>query len=249
LYDPATGTFAATGSLISGRGLHTATLLPNGKVLIAGGFGGDVSQTTFSSAELYDPATGLFTATTGGMIGARQLHAATLLGNGQVLITGGYNGGPLNSAELYDHSTDRFTATAGPMLTSRYHFTATCLPSGKVLIAAGQFVTPVPGGYKANSYLAQAELYDPALGTFTTTGPLNAARAGQGATLLPDGKVLMTGGFNAGTVVESYDPATGLFTAAGDLKLPRNYVTATLLPNGKVFINGSVIYGELYDPQ
>ncbi len=137
LYNPATGTngaFTATSSMTTVRVVHTATLLPNGQVLIDGGQ--DNNSNSLSSAEMYTYATGTFTAT-GSMTTARQWHTATLLPNGMMLIAGGYNGSYLSSAELYNPATGTFTAT-GSMTTARYYHTATLLPNGLVLIAGGQ---------------------------------------------------------------------------------------------------------------
>jgi hypothetical protein len=150
-------TFFPTGEMVTTRFEHTATLLGNGKVLIAGGAeytSSTLPPTELASAELYDPATGAF-ATTGSMTAARSFHAATLLGNGKVLIVGGSNGSSasLASAELYDPSTGVFTAT-GSMGTARSAHTATLLNNGKVLIAGGLGAI----------VLASAELYDPSTG-------------------------------------------------------------------------------------
>ena len=127
--------FTATGNLTTERYGHTATLLPNGKILIAGGstFGG----TYLATAELYDPATGVFT-TTGSMSAGRNQHVATLLPNGKVLIAGGYTGSSrLATAELYDPALGTFAPTVGSMGYKRMAHSATLLLSGKVLIAGG----------------------------------------------------------------------------------------------------------------
>jgi hypothetical protein len=143
--------FAATNAVTTPRYNHTATLLPNGKVLIAGGTDGGAT----ASAELYDPITSTYTPT-GSMIAKRYDHRATLLPNGKVLIAGGYDstlpGGAdsLASAELYDPATGTFTAT-GSMSVERYSPTATLLPNGKVLIAGGVSFLPGGGGNIHNS--------------------------------------------------------------------------------------------------
>jgi hypothetical protein len=149
LYDPTNGHWIATGSMTTARdGHHTATLLPNGQVLAAGGLGAD-GVTTLASAELYDPATGLW-RTTGSMVTPRSIHTATLLPNGQVLLAGGLNGNIyLAHAELYDPATGVWMATAD-MLTARCRHTATLLESGEVLVA---------GGVRNGGTLRGAELY------------------------------------------------------------------------------------------
>jgi uncharacterized repeat protein (TIGR03803 family) len=249
------GSFSLTGSLNTARYSYTATRLPNGTVLFAGGAGnGDL----LASAELYDPVTGIFTPT-GDLNTARYLHTATLLNNGLVLIAGGlfysspWNGG-LASAELYNPATGIFTPT-GSLNAGRYNATATLLNNGMVLIA---------GGFDSGAERAIAELYDPTTGIFTATGSLNTARGAHTATLLNNGRPLIAGGTdNYGTPqasAELYNPVTGTFTLTGNLNTARVFHTATLLNNGMVLIAGgnhgpgggqpppSLASAELYDP-
>jgi hypothetical protein len=230
--------FVPTGSLNTARQGHTATLLNNGLVLIAGGYG---YTGNLASAELYNPATGTSTPT-GSLNIARELHTATALNNGMVLIAGGYDGAYLASAELYNPATGTFVLT-GDLNIPRLYDTATLLSNGTVLIAGGG----APG---------RAELYNPATGIFTLTGSPNIYRYGHTATLLNDGTVLLAGGINLSSA-ELYDPATGTFSITGSLNIAREYHTATALKNGMVLIAGGVAGGlggtypvtaELYSP-
>ena len=209
--------FSTTGSMEVGRAMQTATLLNNGRVLVAGG--------GVATAELYDPTTGRFTST-GSMSEARSGQTATLLLDGRVLIVGGAADA---TAELYDPATGRFSAT-GSMAAARSSFTATLLKSGRVLIAGG------------NKTSAVAELYDPATKGFTPTGSLRTNRSGHAATLLPDGYVLITGGADSSSrplaSAELYNPATGEFSVTNSLNDARTAHSATLLKNGHVLIAG-----------
>ena len=149
-------TFIGTGALGTAREFHTATLLSNGKVLVAGGFG---ASGFLASAELYDPANGTWSGT-GALATAREFHTATLLPNGKVLVAGGIGaGGVLASAELYDPTTGTWSAT-GSLNYARGDHTATLLPNGKVLVA---------GGKDNSTYVESAELYDPATGMWSST--------------------------------------------------------------------------------
>lgn len=227
------GAVSAIRSMTTQRAAHTATLLNNGRVLIAGGFVGNGGG--LASAEVFDPTTNSF-ASVAKMTVARAGHTATLLPNGSVLISGGYNGDYLNSAEVYDPTTDKFTS-AGRMVTPRSGHVATLLNDGKVLLAGG-----VGTGW---TFLTDAELFDPKTNTFAATGGMATARESHTATLLNDGKVLITGGHKGRrsaitiyTSAEIYSPASGTFTAAGHLTVKRHKHDATLLTDGRVLIVG-----------
>jgi WD40 repeat protein len=235
LYDPVAGTFAATGKMSVTRVSHTATLLSNGKVLVAGGHD--------ASAELYDPTSGKFAAT-GSMSVGRSSHTATLLANGKVLIAGGQNvSGTLATAELYDPNSGTFIAT-GTMAASRTAHTATLLANGNVLIA---------GGVNSVGVVATAELYDPTTGTFTAANSMVSKRAFHVATLLSSGNVLLTGGSDDNGALlssaEVYDVVSGTFAATGNMMTARDEHLAILLANGTVLVAGgsSGFTAELYN--
>jgi hypothetical protein len=234
------GTFTPAGSMTSARTGHTATLLSDGRVLIAGG--GDTSA-VLASAEIYDPAIGTFTPT-GSMNTARMGHTATLLNDGRVLIAGGGCGSDnaAATAELYDPSLGAFQPT-GSMLEEQFGHTATLLPNGDVLIAGGE--SPNPPWPRA----AAGEIYHPDSGTFTF-----AARYAQSvwaydaggpvwakATALPDGRILLTGENPA----EIYDPVANVFSLSGSMFAPIYrfgifWHTNTGLLDGTVLVAGGV---------
>jgi hypothetical protein len=253
LYDPASGTWRGTGPMVIPRISATTTLLPNGRVLVAGGVG---KGPFLAAAEIYNPLTGNWTAT-GSMRDVRWLAAASLLPNGKTLIAGGATGGSIigiKGVELFDSVTGIWTPTS-PMANERCTFTLTLLPNGKVLAA---------GGFGTNGPVSTAELYNPATGTWSPTGSLNTPRGFHTATLLANGKVLVAGGAGpsigntdpALASAEIYDPATGLWTATAPMAQPRESHTATRLPNGKVLVAGGMSFFrsvfptsvELYDP-
>lgn len=244
--------WSLTGSMNNGRDSHTATLLPNGKVLVAGGIGAFIGDSSrLISAELYNPDTGSWT-NTGSLSQARFLHTATLLPNGQVLVAGGEPS--LASAELYSPDTGSWSP-AKPLIQGRMCHTATLLPNGKVLVAGGYDDYYLSGSYE----IATAELYDPVTGDWSPTGLLSQARAYHTATLLPNGKVLVVGGQGVGgnllASAELYDPDTGSWTNTGSMSHIRYAHTATLLPNGQVLVAGcddtgpvADVGAELYNP-
>ena len=224
LFDPATGLFTPTANMTTARFWHTATRLPSGKVLVAGGR----TPTAFAvpTAEIYDPTSATFTPIS-SMGAARQAASATLLQNGKVLIAGGSDAGGAGqaSAELFDPATGLFTPT-GSMLLRRIGQVATLLQDGAVLITGG--------------YQTTAEIYDPISATFKSTGSPGPAYQGQTATLLQSGKVLVTGGQDSNGAVlsttEVFDPATGVFTATGTMETTRENHTASLLADGTVLL-------------
>jgi hypothetical protein len=243
---PSGGIWTFTGSLMLAQ-YPTVTLLDNELVLAVGG--------GLASAELYDPASGSWTFT-GSLNTARFGHAQTLLPNGMVLVAGGVGDWPtvLASAELYDPASGSWTAT-GDLNTTRYGASATLLPNGKVLVTGGQHVE----GCCVVS-LASTELYDLVSGTWSTTGSLHTARRSHTATLLPNGMVLVAGGYGTSDFdvlasAELYDPAIGSWSTTASLTTARARHTATLLPNGKVLVaagfdsfNG-LASAELYDAE
>lgn len=224
--------------MVQNRKYHTATLLLDGRVLVAGGIviGSDGGPVASASVELYDPESGTWAAT-GEMAEVRYNHSATLLADGSVLVTGGWNSlidpPPSSSAELYDPVSGSWSRT-GQMITPRLSHTATLLRSGRVLVT---------GGWHDGQSIGPAELYDPGKRTWTATAPLPEARDGQTATLLSDGKVLVAGGRSASApdgiaTTLLYDPATGTWTATGDMIDGRNDHSTTLLDDGRVLVTG-----------
>ena len=230
LYDPLTGKFTRTGSMAQGRAAHTATLLADGRVLIAGGYGGGTLP--LATAEIYDPATGRFT-TTGSMTVARMNHTATLLAGGSVLITGGESNSTVtSSAEIYDPASRTFRAT-GSMTTPREWHTATTLGDDRVLIVGGFTGSGSPS--LGPVVLASAEIYDPATGKFTATGSMKTARKGHTATLLIYGQVIVAGGQGTNSM-EVYWPDTGQFGYQRTLLGP---VGAAATMSDRVLLTGS----------
>jgi hypothetical protein len=234
LYSPSSKTVAYTGAMNSTRLRPAAVRLNDGAVLVVGGFNGSF----LSSVEAYVPITSAFHLVA-SMSAAREGHTATLLSDGRVLVTGGCNNAIaervicdnyLDSAEIWDPSTNQFTATTGKMTTARIEHTATLMPDGKVLIA---------GGKNATSVLSSAEIFDPATGLFTPTGDLGTARKGHTANALGDGRILLTGGYSNAPLSSAEIYSQGVFTAVSTpMSAARYRHTATVLNNGKVLLAG-----------
>jgi N-acetylneuraminic acid mutarotase len=257
LYNPSSGTWSNTGSLTDdNRSDATATLLSNGKVLVAGGSN---SSGVLATAELYDPSAGTWSSTGSFDYYARAGHTATLLGNGKVLITGGYDSSftYVQTAELYDPTAGTWSQ-APTLSTPRGYHTATLLSNGKVLVVGGLD--------DFSQFVASAELYDPSTNSWSSASPICVwpcqGLFGHTATLLGNGKVLVTGGFDSSgytTSAHLYDPTTDSWSTAGSPNYTRAYHEATLLGNGKVLVaggwtddisvpSGYLMEAELYDP-
>lgn len=238
LYDPATKTFSSTGSLVaSGRQLHTATLLKNGKVLLTGGRSASASGSTLNTAEIYDPESGSFAATSGTMTQPRAYHTATLLEDGRVLITGGLApAASTKTTEIFDPATGLFTV-ADEMKTARNYHAAVLLNNGTVLITGG-----ATGSTGAS--LNSAEIYDLAEGEFRDIGSMSAAHSKHTATLLANGYVLIAGSSDTvfpstfvSNIAEVYIPGSD-FAFVYDMNSARANHTATLLANGRALLAG-----------
>ena len=253
IYDPAAGSWSAAGTTFLGRYDHTATLLPDGRVLVAGG---STDAAVAQTAEVFDPVTRTFSDTP-PMTTPRSGHGATALPDGRVLIVGGTTQTPtreriVESAELYDPTTGRFSET-GSMATERSNPTVALLRDGRVMVAGGgnQYGSP-----------RSAELYDPAAGTFQLAASASADLIGP-AFRLPDGRILV-----AGSKPEVFDPTAttriaeipprsdGTFAATGDAMGHRAGHTATRLRDGRVLIvggdepvDGTLASAEIYDPK
>jgi hypothetical protein len=251
IFDPETGTFRTTGSLLQTRYAHTATLLNDGRVLIAGGYKG---LCVTPSAEIFDPATETFSSV-GFMLSGRAGHTATLLEDGKVLIAGGANGcrpdaaddppwDPL-FAELFDSTANSFQAS-GNMSTTRINHSATPLPNGKVLILGG--IPAVQNLHQQPPNPSYAEQYDSPGKTFSQIPGLSISHESYAATLLNNETILITGGTDAaGSItsdVELLNPATMTLIPTGALATPRVGHQATLLQDERVLVTGGYNNGN-----
>ena len=227
LYNGTTGTWASTGSMHVARTLARAILLPNGSVLIMGGCVNDCLSATTRSAELYNPTTGMFTAT-GSMVQARAEFGVALLANGQALVVGGCTAYDVNGclavtakAEIYNPATGTWKVT-GALRGARHAMNATRLASGKVLVAGGATA--------AMDAINSSEIYDPTTGMWTLGLKMVTARSDYASIILGTGKVLFIGGENINGVsirnAELYNPSTGTFSGAGGLALYAEAMTA-----------------------
>lgn len=254
IYDPAVGAWTPACPLRAARSSHSATLLPSGKVLVAGGWSG-IAQ---ASAELFDPAgidptTGCrgTWSTTGSLTNARYDHTATLLKDGTVLVASGRATLVLSlrltyTAEIYHPATGAWTSTRS-LGNAREGHTASTLPDGRVLVAGG-------AGIYGES-LSSTEIYDPATGEWSFAARSSQARSFAFATTLASGEILVAGGeIVIGQPLRSaeiYDPSVGAWHPTGDLGQPRTRAAGASLRRGEVILAGGTDAGrtaELFDP-
>jgi hypothetical protein len=247
IYDPASGTFSPTGSMVVARTSFAMVKLSNGKVLAAGGYN-DVSG-PLSSAEVYDPGIGAWSAVQNLAV-PRNRPSVSLLASGRVLVAGGYSGNndAYATAEQFDPATNAWSA-AGAFTGARFDHSDTALPDGRVLIA---------GGYSTSSgQYATDGLYDAVANTWASAAPMNEPRSLFGLSMLASGKVLATGGDNLTgrlSSAEVFDPQVNAWTRVASMASAHYFHTATALANGKVLVvagldaSGPGVSAELYDP-
>lgn len=241
LFDPRSGRFESTGSLISPRYQHSATLLQDGRVLVVGGYdladSGD-SQLLYT-AEIFDPAAGTWSPA-GELTTGRFIYKDILLRDGRVLFVGGWNGEAIDtdSVELFDPRTLSF-ANGGHLTQPRREVAAAVLADGRVLIA---------GGMIENTALATSEIYDPATVRSSLTDRLSTARSDAAAVTMPDGRVIVAGGWNnlGGPLsVEIYDPTTEHYSNA--TPATRQHLgPAVPLRDGRILFTGYA--NDVFDP-
>ncbi len=247
IYDPETSQFTLVGPMAGSRDDHTATLLLDGRVLVAGGWGVS-SAGPLDTTELYDPQTRTFSP--GPRLGeARGAITAIRLRDGRILLAGGFTGNkPTTSrAELFDPETNAVSPT-GSMTAPRGGHSAALLRDGRVLVA---------GGMSNGRVVASAEIYDPATGIFSRTGRMRVARYKTAGVTLAGGKPLIVGGAADvdGTRVfastELFEPRTGRFAAGPKMNLGRYKLTQSVVrfADGRILVAGGAIQSELYDPR
>jgi len=243
------GGFYTTRDSGQARDSHTATWIPSiSRVLVAAGSPTSLYNSTCSVAELFDPTAIAFTTTTSSTA-EHSSHTATLLGTSKVLIVGSGPGSMDNHAEVFDAATKTWSK-AGTVITPRRRHIAAVLASGKVLVAGGEKPNFFDGGAVD---LSSAEVYDPAMNTWTAVASMGVARNHMAAAVLDDGRVLVAGGqtFTAGNLstAEIYDPVANTWTATPAMAAQHWDSTATKLPTGRVLVvGGGTNLTELYDP-
>lgn len=244
---PATAT-VTTGSMTVPRMMHRSAALPDGRILLTGGYLRP-GTAPYASTEIHDPATGLFSAAA-AMQTARVEHAAVTLKDGRIMVVGGTIATSpslvgTNSAEIYDPATGQWSYT-GNMIAARARTIARVLPDGKVFVMSKD-------GY--NSPALYAEVWDPLTGVFTKTGNMANQTGWHGMVVLADGRVMKVGGYGSQymAAAEIWDPATNLWSSTGAMAEARQDISPVLLPNGKVLVAGgsnsmTLSSTEIWDP-
>lgn len=244
-YDPATRTLRSAASMGTPRASHAAIALPDGRILVVGGWTGEGGTAT---AEVYHPDADRWTAV-GPMTEARMSPAVVTLPDGRVLVTGGEarTGAARSSAEVFDPATSAFSAV-GSMQDRRGSHVAVALEDGRVLVTGGH--------EESGSVLRSVEIFDPGTGEFRSGGEMSVPRHKHGAALLPDGRVLIVGGSDERdyrgryTSTEIYDPDIGAVSDGPEMLWRRHKIRDAVvpLPSGAVLVAGGAERPELYDP-
>lgn len=235
-----------SGSMTTPRSQHASILLSNGKVLVVGGRDG---TNTLNTCEIFDPNTGLFSAT-GSMSSPRRDFSIVAINNGNILAIAGRidnNYTQTQTCEIYNATTGTWSAT-GALSTVRFDYTATVLPNGKVLVIGGRSsTTPNTSNWVD---LNSAEIFDPGTGLWTTTSPMSLGRAYHTATLLANGNVLVVGGASRYPIAidpfnssEIYNPTTNIWSKAADVLSTTRFSsvhTATVITGGNIIIIGGI---------
>jgi N-acetylneuraminic acid mutarotase len=257
IYDPVTNTWGGSGTMSQVRAYHTATLLPDGRVVLVGGESQQGSVGWQRTIDIFDPKTQAWTAGT-NMTASRVGHTADLLANGKVLVAGGNGSAQPGSALLFNPTANgglgSWSSVSNTMANPRYQHQSVVLQSGKVLVVAGKDAT------SSSQEVASAELYDPSRNAWSGAGTLNYSTYDNGAALLPGGKVYAFGGHSSSsaTMVSSngqiYDPAQNLWSSAGGMIYARTTHTTTTLPDGTLLVaggigtRGNIGAVEIFDP-
>ncbi|AFE07234.1 branched-chain amino acid ABC transporter2C amino acid-binding protein [Corallococcus coralloides DSM 2259] len=236
LYDPTTGTWSTAAPLTQQRSMHTATLLADGRVLVVGGTTDYPVYSLLESCEIYDPATNTWT-TVAPLSPGRRSHTATLLPDGRVLVAAGWTPTYTANAAIYSPSTNTWTQVTPPPTGERYGHAAFLLGNGSVLIAGGERI------FSAYQTATVSEVFNPATGTWTTTGSTTHPRQyTQGVSV--NGVPVIIGGYGDGNYlgnIERYDVTTQTWSSLSPLLLPRGGHAAAVLTDGSVLVAGGII--------
>ena len=247
IYDPSNGQWSQAGIMTEPRNAATSTLMGDGRVLVTGG--GDATkagQDPFDSAEIFDPATGEWTAVE-SMQNENYAHGAVLLQDGRIMVAGG------SLTEIYDPATDTWAAAGEPLRERTGGYPVILLNDGKVLVPGGEFKQRRRAGADP---IRNVELYDPSTEAWTRVADMNAPRTRHAAALLNNGNVLLV----ATKELQMYNPSTDMWASAGNLEQERGtYYTATVLQDGRVLVVGGqeeddggrlrgISVVEIYDP-